>query len=192
MARWVEQVAGRHPAFVGGEATIEIVDVADYGLPLLDEPVPPLFGDYRHPHTRRWAATIGVLDAFVFVTAEYNHSIPGALKNSIDFLCAEWSDKPAGLVSYGIHGGTRSADHLRVVLPEVRVVVVPTQVELSVFKDFDFTGSDPTDPTAAGVIAPGEDREPTLTAMLDEVVAWSRALRTIRAAVPRPVDTATR
>lgn len=180
VARWVEQIAGRHAAVAGGEATAEVVDLAEVGLPLLDEPVPAMFGDYRHAHTRRWAARIGSFDAFVFITPEYNHSVPAALKNAIDFLYAEWNDKAAGLVSYGVHGGSRAVDHLRLVLAEVRVAAVPTQVALSIFTEFDFAGSDPTDPTAPGVFAPGEDQETALTTMLDEVFAWSRALQPLR------------
>lgn len=163
--------------------------MAEFGLPLLDEPVPAMFGDYRHPHTRRWAETVGSFDAFVFVTPEYNHSLPAALKNAIDYLYAEWDGKPAGLIGYGIHGAPRALDHLRLVLAEVRAAAVPTQVSLSIFTEFDFTGFDPSDPTAAGVFRPGPDQEATVTAMLDELVAWAYALRPRRpdAADTRPV-----
>lgn len=180
VARWAEQVAARHPAVAEGRATVEIVDVAEFGLPLLDEPVPAMFGDYRHRHTRRWAETIGPFDAFVFVTPEYNHSLPAALKNAIDYLYAEWEGKPAGLIGYGIHGATRAIDHLRLVLAEVRAVVVPTQTALAIFTEFDFTGFDPADPTAAGILRPGADQETTLTAMFDELVAWGHAARSLR------------
>src|SRR5437879_3279766 len=80
VARWVQEVAGRHAAVTAGEVAIELVDLAEYGLPLLDEPVPAAIGEYRNAHTARWAATIASFDGFVFVTPEYNHSVPAALK----------------------------------------------------------------------------------------------------------------
>ncbi|MFF0309125.1 NADPH-dependent FMN reductase [Streptosporangium sp. NPDC004379] len=175
VARWVEEAAGRHAAAKAGEAAVELVDIAEYGLPLLDEPLPAIFGDYRNPHTVRWAETIRSFDAFVFVTPEYNHSVPAALKNAIDYLYAEWHDKAAGIVGYGVEGGIRAAEHLRLVLAETKVAVVGTQVALSMFTDIVVT--DPADP---GVLSPTERQQKAMTAMLDEVVAWSRALRPLR------------
>ncbi|MFG1840015.1 NADPH-dependent FMN reductase [Micromonospora sp. NPDC049175] len=178
IARWAMEVAERHEAVRAGDAVCTLVDLAEQELPLLDEPVPALFGDYRHPHTRRWAAVVDACDAFVFVTPDYNRSIPAALKNGIDYLYAEWTDKVAGVLSYGVQGGNRAADHLRTILTEVRTLVVPTGVALSIFTDFDFTGADPGDPTA-GRFAPGDGREAELSTMLAEVVTWSRALRPV-------------
>jgi NAD(P)H-dependent FMN reductase len=182
VARWAEQVAARHPAVRAGGAEVEVIDLAEQALPLLDEPVPAMFGDYRQPHTRRWSARVAACDAFVFVTPEYNHSIPAALKNAVDYLYAEWNDKVAGLVSYGVDGGNRAADQLRLILAEVRAMVVPTQVALTIFTDFDFSGSDPGDPTAPGVIAPAEGRAESLSTMLTEILAWSPAVRSGAAA----------
>lgn len=175
VGRWVEEVAGRHSAVTAGDATFEVVDLTEVGLPLLDEPVPAMFGDYRNAHTKRWAATIGSFDGFVFVTAEYNHSVPAALKNAIDFLFAEWNDKAAGFVSYGVHSGTRAMEHLRLSMAELKVADVRTKVALSLFTDFEIT-----DPTEPGVFAPGEHQEPTLNEMLDEVIAWSAVLEPLR------------
>ncbi|RQX09033.1 NADPH-dependent FMN reductase [Micromonospora ureilytica] len=182
VARWVMEVAERHEAVRAGDAVVHLVDLAEQALPLLDEPVPALFGDYRHPHTRRWAAVVDGCDAFVFVTPDYNRSIPAALKNGIDYLYAEWNDKVAGVLSYGVQGGDRAADHLRAILAEVRTVVVPTGVALSIFTDFDFTEADPGDRNA-GRFAPRDGREAELSTMLGEVVAWSRALRPVDGAL---------
>lgn len=173
VARWVEEVAGEHT-----DAVVELVDLADYALPLLDEPVPARFGDYRHEHTMRWADTIASYDGFVFVTPEYNHSYPAVVKNAIDYLFAEWADKAAGFVSYGTTGGTRAVEHLRLTLAEVQVAGVRSQVALGLFTDFVIT-----DPAEPGVFAPGEHQRECLTTMLDEVVAWSRALKPLREAV---------
>ena len=164
----------------GDHASVDILNLADFGLPLLDEPVPAMFGDYRHEHTRRWAAAVASFDGFVFVTPEYNHSMPGALKNALDFLYAEWGHKAAGVVSYGVSGGLRAVEHLRLVLIELKVANVPSQVALSVFQEFEF--ADPTDPTDPGVVRPGEHQARTLAEMMDDVVAWSEALRPLRLA----------
>ncbi|GAB3431452.1 NADPH-dependent FMN reductase [Actinophytocola sediminis] len=179
-ADWVVQIARRHPEVVAGKVEIALVDLVDYGLPLLDEPVSAAWGDYRKEHTRRWAETVDSFDGFVFVTPEYNHSIPAALKNAIDFLFAEWQNKAAGFVSHGTGGGLRAVEHLRLVLAEVKVAGVRAQVGLEKFTDF--TISEPGDP---GVLTPGQQQEPTLVRMLDELFAWSRALAPLRApAVP--------
>src|SRR5664279_6593272 len=79
----------------------QLLDIAEYALPHLDEIAPPSQGQYAQPHTLAWAKTIASFDGFVFVTPEYNHSTSGALKNAIDFLYAEWNNKAAGFVSYG-------------------------------------------------------------------------------------------
>lgn len=88
-------------------ARYEIIDLADYPLPHLDEPMPPSFGQYQHDHTKAWAATVGGYDGFIFVTPEYNHSTSGVLKNAIDYLYAEWNNKAAAFVAYGSLGGAR-------------------------------------------------------------------------------------
>src|SRR5579859_4077631 len=79
VAHWVHSIAKRR-----SDAEYEVVDIADYDLPLLDEPVPPAMGQYSRPHTKAWARKVASADAFVFVTPEYNHGIPAALKNAID------------------------------------------------------------------------------------------------------------
>ena len=113
------------------------MDIKDFDLPLLDEPVPPIMGQYSKPHTKIWAAKIDSFDAYVFVTPEYNHGIPGALKNAIDFLFAEWNNKAAGFVSYGGVSGARAVEQLRLVLAEVQMATVRNQVLLSMFTDFE-------------------------------------------------------
>ncbi|WP_422733677.1 NADPH-dependent FMN reductase [Micromonospora sp. WMMD558] len=177
VAGWVTRVASRHPAVRDGDAAVELVDLAEQDLPLLDEPVPALFGDYRNPHTRRWAGVVGGYDAFLFVTPDYNRSVPAALKNAVDYLYAEWNGKVAGVLTYGVQGGTRAGDHLQTVLGEVRVVVVPTRVALGLFTDFDFSGAAPDDPTHPARLAPEDGREQSLTTMLTEILTWTTALR---------------
>ncbi|WP_214411082.1 NADPH-dependent FMN reductase [Sphaerisporangium fuscum] len=178
-ARWALDTAAASPAVAGGRASIDILNVADFDLPLLDEPVPAAFGAYAQSHTRRWSQAVAAFDAFVFVTPEYNHSFPAALKNALDYLFAEWQHKVAGFVGYGTSGGIRAVEQLRQVMGELKVADVPTQVALSMFTDFTFT--DPTDPTDPGTCTPAPHHAETLTRMLEEIIAWSAALVPLRA-----------
>src|SRR5262245_28612422 len=150
VARWVYQIAERRR-----DAAFELVDLKDFNLPLLDEPLPPSLGQYQQPHTTAWAAKIAEFDAFVFVTPEYNHGIPAALKNAIDFLFREWNHKAAGFVSYGGYAnGSRAVEQLRLVLAELHVATVRSQVLLSLCTEF---GN-------FGVVEPGAGREAAVTA----------------------------
>jgi len=152
------------------DAAFELVDIADYHLPHLDEATPPSLGQYSQTHTRRWAKTIASFDGFIFVTPEYNHSTSGALKNAIDFLYSEWNNKAAGFVGYGGVGGARAVEHLRLIVGELQLADVRAQVSLSLFTDFinftDFT--------------PGEHQVAALTALFDQVISWSNALTAVR------------
>jgi NAD(P)H-dependent FMN reductase len=165
VGKWAFEIAKRRQ-----DAKFELVDLADFNLPLLDEPVPPSMGQYSKEHTKRWAAKIATFDAFVFVTAEYNHGIPGALKNGIDFLFAEWNNKAAGFVGYGSAGGVRAVEHLRLVMAEVQVATVRNQVMLSLRDDFE----------NYSVFKPREFHEKTLGQVFDQVIAWGGAMKTLR------------
>jgi NAD(P)H-dependent FMN reductase len=152
------------------DADFDLIDLADYPLPHLDEPLPPSMGQYQNLHTQEWAATIGQYDGFIIVTPEYNHSTSGVLKNAIDYLYAEWNNKAVGFVSYGAVGGARAAEHLRLISGELQMADVRTQVALSMFTDFvDFTH-----------LAPGEHQAQALGRLIDEVIAWSSALAPLR------------
>src|SRR5690349_23097177 len=172
VARWVmDQARSR------SDAEFELIDLADYPLPHLDEPLPPNMGQYQNPHTQEWAATIGRFDGFVFVTPEYNHSTSGVLKNAIDYLYAEWNNKAMGVVSYGATGGTRAAEHLRLIAGELQMADVRTNVALSLFADFlEFTQ-----------LTPVPHQGQAVDTMLGEVVAWSQALAPLRRA-PQPAQ----
>jgi len=167
VAEWVYDVAKQRD-----DAEYELVDIAEYALPHLDEIVPPSLGQYSQPHTLAWANKIASFDGFVFVTPEYNHSTSGALKNAIDFLYAEWNNKAAGFVSYGSAGGTRAVEHLRLVMAELQVADVRAQVALSLFTDFENFSN----------FTPAPHHEPALGVVLDQVLAWSAALAEVRAA----------
>jgi len=165
VAKWVHDIAKKR-----SDAQFEIVDIKDYNLPLLDEPIPPSLGQYSQPHTKTWAAKIASFDAFVFVTPEYNHGIPGALKNAIDYLYAEWNNKAAGFVSYGSANGVRAVESLRLVMGEVQVADVRAQVMLSLYTDFENLTT----------FKPAAMHEKSVNTMLDQVTAWGGALKTLR------------
>jgi NAD(P)H-dependent FMN reductase len=167
VAKWVLELAKARAA---GEAAYEIVDLADYKLPVLDEPMPPSMGNYAHEHTKKWGTKIASLDGYVFVTPEYNHSISGALKNAIDFVYHEWTNKAAGFVSYGTTGGVRAVEHLRGITAELQIAGVRAHVSLSLYTDFEnFT-----------VFKPAASHAVQVNLMLDQVVAWGSALKTMR------------
>ena len=166
VAHWVLGIAQQRE-----DAEFELVDIAEYQLPLLDEPVSPMFGTHTKPHTTAWADKIASFDAYVFVTPEYNHSASGALKNAIDYLYGEWNNKAAGFVSYGGAGGVRAVEHLRLILSELMVATVRAQVTLSLVTDFQHFTTFTPDPQHA--------RE--IHTMLDQLVAWGEALKTLRA-----------
>lgn len=172
VAEWVRDRAAAH---LRNRADIAVVDLADLDLPLLDEVAPAAIGEYRNPHTKRWARLVGSFDGFVFVTPEYNHSMPAALKNAIDFLFGEWNDKAAGFVSYGLTGGTRAVEHLRLTLAEVKVACVRSQVALGLFTDFDIP-----DMSEPGTLTPAPHHDSVLARMLDELADWATALRPLR------------
>jgi NAD(P)H-dependent FMN reductase len=107
---------------------IDVIDLNEEKLPFLNEPMPPAMGQYTHEHTKKWSEKIASYDAYVWITAEYNHSIPAALKNAIDYLFIEWANKPVALVSYGSMGGVRAAEHLRQVAGELQMADIRSTV----------------------------------------------------------------
>ncbi|HUQ54985.1 NAD(P)H-dependent oxidoreductase [Lentzea sp.] len=165
VARWVLQHAEQRT-----DATFELVDLKDFPLPHLDEPMPPMMQQYQHDHTKEWSAKIAGFDGFVMVTPEYNHSTSGVLKNAIDYLFAEWNNKAVGFVSYGGVGGARAVEHLRLIAGELKLADVRTSVSLSMHHDFEgYTTLTPSDAQVA-----------TLSTLFDELIAWSTALAPLR------------
>lgn len=158
VGEWVKSVADKR-----GDANYEIVDIADYKLPLLGE------ADATEQATA-WNTKLASLDGFVFIVQEYNHSITGALKNALDYAREAWNDKAAGIVSYGSVGGARAAEHLRGILGELSVADVRVHPALSLFTDFE-NGS---------VFKPADLHLTNVNGMLDQVIAWSGALKTLR------------
>jgi NAD(P)H-dependent FMN reductase len=165
VARWVLEVATER-----ADAEFELVDLRDYPLPHLDEPLPPSLGQYQGDHTKAWAAKIASFDGFVIVTPEYNHSTSGVLKNALDYLYAEWNNKAVGFVSYGAVGGARAVEHLRLVVGELQMADVRQQVALSLLTEFE----------NFSVFRPGDYNLSALETVFDQVIAWSGALAPLR------------
>jgi NAD(P)H-dependent FMN reductase len=165
VADWIYQIA-----VARGDADYELIDVAELNLPFLDEALPPSLGQYAKSHTVRWARKVAALDAFVFVTPEYNHSVPPALKTAIDFIYAEWNNKVAGFVSYGSGLGLRAVEHLRCIMSDLQIADVRSQVALSLFDDFENLSE----------FKPRAVHAPAVDAMFDQLVGWGGALKRYR------------
>jgi NAD(P)H-dependent FMN reductase len=165
VAKWVHEIAKKR-----SDAEFELVDIADFNLPLLDEPVPPSMGQYTKEHTKAWSAKIASFDGYVFVTPEYNHATSGALKNALDYLYGEWNNKAAGFVGYGSFGGTRAVENLRLIAAELQLATVRAQVGFSLFTDFE----------NFSVFKPAQLHEQSVSTLLDQVITWSGALKTLR------------
>ncbi|MCO6008904.1 NAD(P)H-dependent oxidoreductase [Actinoallomurus purpureus] len=166
VADWVVDRAG---ARTGAE--YELVDLADYPLPHLDEAAPPSMGQYQGEHTKTWAAKIAEFDGYIFVTPEYNHSTSGVLKNAIDYLYGEWNNKAAAFVSYGALGGARAIEHLRAIASELQLAHVRQQLSFSLFTDFE----------NYSVFKPAGLHDDAAVVLFEQLESWARALKTVRA-----------
>lgn len=165
VGKWVYEVAKQRT-----DATYELIDLLEVNLPLLDEPNSPAMQKYTKQHTKDWSARIAPFDAFVFVTAEYNHGVPAALKNALDFLYKEWNNKACGFVAYGNAGGARAVEHLRATVAELQMADVREQVALSLFTDFE----------NYSVFKPAPFHEKKLNSLLDQLVSWGTAMKQVR------------
>ena len=164
VGRWIEEAAETHGGF-----DVRFADLAELALPFMDEPRHPRLRQYEHQHTTDWSAIVDAADTFLFVTPEYNHGYNAVLKNALDFLHAEWADKPAGLlVSYGgIAAGTRAVQQLKPVLAALRMVPVVEGVNIP------FVAKHVQD----GVFRPTAETTAAATGMLDELARLTDSLR---------------
>lgn len=167
VARWFDEFAQRH-----GRFEEHLIDLADFGLPLLDEPHHPRLRKYEKEHTRRWSASVASADAYVFVTPEYNYCPPPPFGNALNYLYEEWNYKPCGFVSYGgVSGGIRAVQLEKQLvttlkmMPMVEGVMVPMVTQL-LDADKRFT---PTEPIVQSA-----------QTMLDELHKWALALQPMR------------
>ncbi len=167
VAKWVYSEAVSHGAF-----DVELLYLAEFGLPLLDEPKHPRLQQYEHEHTKRWSKAIGAADAFLFVTPEYDYFTSAALVNALQFLSIEWRYKAAGVVSYGgISGGLRASQELRQLIGNLNMMAIPQTVPVPFFTKFI---------SDEKIFAPEPPVKEGLTLALDELTKWSGALKSLR------------
>ena len=167
VANWFHQAATAHGGF-----DARLVDLAEVGLPVYDEPKHPRLRDYTHEHTKRWSALVDAADAYVFVTPEYNFGSPPALVNALNYVFHEWGNKPAAFVSYGgISGGLRSVQMTKQIITTLRVAPINDAVIIPMVaqqvKDGSFT--------------PNQLQTDSAKTLLDELLRWAEALKPLRA-----------
>jgi NAD(P)H-dependent FMN reductase len=146
-----------------GSATYEMVDIRDFDLPFLGT-------SEDMTGISKWNSKLSEFDGFVFILAEYNHSMPASLKNALDLAREPWNNKAAGIISYGSAGGARATEHLRGVLGELQVADIRTHILLSLFTDFE-NGS---------IFKPMDIHKSNLQTFFPQLELWSKALKTIR------------
>ena len=150
----------------------EIVDLKDFDIPMYNEPLPTMMLDeYSTQGVKDWSAKIDGLDGFIFVTPEYNKSIPASLKNAIDNLAGEWANKSAGIVAYGSTLGVAASLSLRQVFTNLQIADVSPFGAFSLFTDFENMST----------FKPAEIHNATIDAVITDTVAWATALKSVRA-----------
>jgi NAD(P)H-dependent FMN reductase len=166
VARWFQTAAERHGAF-----SVDLIDLAEVGLPFFDEPNHPRQRQYVHDHTLRWSARVDAVDAFAFVVPEYNYSMTATLKNALDYLHWEWQYKPVGFVSYGgVSAGTRGVQMAKEVVTTLKMMPLPEAVSIPFVHQF----------LDQGTLQANEVMEGAAQAMLTELARWEEALRGLR------------
>lgn len=169
--RWVYEEAKKKDS-----VEAELLDLRDYPLPFFDEPMSPSMikdGAYSNEIARKWAAKIREADAFIIVTPEYNHSTSGVLKNAMDYIYAEWNNKPVGFVAYGGVGGARAVEHLRGVAVELQMAPIRNTVHIPQHWNL----LDENGELKAGALGPFQG---SAAALLNQLLWWAEALKIAR------------
>lgn len=165
---WFYGYAREHGGF-----DVHLADLAEFDLPIYDEPQHPRFQQYQHEHTKRWAASVDAADAYVFVVPEYNFGPTPALLNALNYVYNEWCYKPAGFVSYGgISGGIRSVQTTKLTLTTLKVVPLLEQVMIPMVNEH----------IENGAFRPTDIHVQSARVMLDELKRWAEALAPMRTA----------
>lgn len=168
-AQWILEATGKR-----NDMDVELVDLRDFPLPFFNEVASNAWVPTQDEIGQRWQKKIGGYDGYIFVTPEYNRSIPGALKNALDFAYPEWNRKAAAMVGYGSLGGARAVEHLRTIAVELQMAPTRTGVHI---QGADFMATWQQDKPLAEI----EHLQPGVTAMLDELAWWAQALKVARA-----------
>ncbi|HYS27384.1 MAG TPA: NADPH-dependent FMN reductase [Vicinamibacterales bacterium] len=166
VARWFVERATQH-----GKFDVEVADLKEHDLPIFDEPHHPRLKKYVHDSTKQWSALVDGSDAFVFVTPEYNYTMPPALVNALDTLYHEWTYKPVGFVSYGgVSGGIRSVQTAKLMVTGFKMMPMVEAVNIPFF----------TQLIENGVFKSNETYDKAVPVMLDELLKWTEALKPLR------------
>lgn len=164
VAQFVNEIAQSRT----GDFRYELIDLAEFDLPLLTSPVHPMAAKKNHdnPQIQKWSDVIDTFDAYVFVTPEYNHGVPGAFKNAVDTLGGEWVGKPVAFIGHGSVGGVRSIEQWRQIVSNFSMPFARAEVNFLQFFDW-----------KEGVFEPLERREAEVTAVLDQLETLITTIR---------------
>ena len=156
MAHWVVDAGQAREGF-----SYQLLDLAEFNVPALTAAVTPGAANkqYDDPAVTAWSKAVDACDGFVFVTPEYNHSVPGAMKNAFDSLGPEWAGKPVAFVSYGADGGVRAVEHWRQIVGNLSMTDIRNQVALNIYGE-DAEGAD---------LAPREHKQAALLRALSDL-----------------------
>jgi NAD(P)H-dependent FMN reductase len=169
-AKWIHDIVAAR-----GDISVELIDLRDYPMPFFDELASNAWVPSKNEVAQRWQKKVAEFDGYIFVTAEYNRSMPAVLKNALDYAFPEWNHKAAAYVGYGSVGAARSIEHLR--LSCVELQMVPTRhgvhIQGADFMALYQQGKDIKELTYL---------EPNVKNMLDELLWWTSATMAARAA----------
>lgn len=168
-AQWLYEIATQR-----SDLDFELVDLRNFPMPFFDEVASNAWSPSTNSVAQRWQQKVAEFDGYIFITAEYNHSITAVLKNALDYAYPEWNRKPAACVGYGSVGAARAIEHLRLICVELQMVPIRTGVHIQ--------GGD-----FMAVWQQGKSLndfpylQPNVANMLDELAWWSKTLKTARA-----------
>lgn len=173
-ANWIYELARKRAGW-----QVELVDIRDFDLPFFNEAASNAWVPTQDPNAVRWQKKLAEFDGYIFVTAEYNRSIPGSLKNALDQAYVEWNRKPAAILGYGSTGGARAVEHLRTIAIELQMVPVRSAVHIGgsefVRVHPGLGGKEPISAIEGAIL-------PSANAMLDDLAWWTEATMKGRAA----------
>lgn len=160
-----------------GDMDVELIDLRDHALPFFDEMASNMWMPSQNPEAIRWQETVGRFDGYIFVVAEYNHSITGVLKNALDQAYKEWNRKPFTAIGYGGLGAARAVEHLRLIGVELQMVSTHAAVHIG-GGDFmaihPMVGKKSIEEIEANLL-------PAAKTALDELVWWAKATMAAKA-----------
>lgn len=167
-AEWLAAIAQQRR-----DIEVEIVDLADYPMPLFAEPTSPAYGQSKNEAAQKWQAKLTEFDGYIFTTAEYNHGPTAVLKNALDYAGPQWKRKPAGFVGYGSVGGARAVEQLRAIAVELQMAPVKSAVHI-LWPDYLAAVQ------GSKQLSDLDHLNLSATALLDDIAWWASALKSAR------------